>query len=229
MDSNVFGLVISFGFLFVVLVMARLLILCIPGIAPEYVRKFVHISVSNWWFILATYFDDFRYRLVGPVFFIVVNSLATFLEWARLLGMNDKTRNYGLIYFPISLLVLVCLVEAGIVPEYAAGIGILVMGYGDGLAAIVGKMYGKGQIHAMVGKKTYAGSAAMFVTTFTVIALFSLYYRLNCFATPGSLVYALVVSALATVFELATPLGLDNLTVPIGTALLAGKISPSEL
>lgn len=224
MQRDVYGLIVSFAFLFLVLILARVLVVMIPGIAPEYVRKFVHISVSNWWFILATYMTDFRYQLVGPIFFIIVNSLATFLGWARLLGMNDKTRNYGLIYFPISLLILVCCVEFSIIPKYAAGIGVLVMGYGDGLAALVGKKFGQGQIHSITGKKTYAGSTAMFLSTVVIICAFSVYYRLNSIETVSGFAYTLAVAALATLLEMATPFGLDNLTVPIGTAVLASKL-----
>ena len=101
--------------------------------------------------------------------------------------------------------------------------GILVMGYGDGLAAIIGRKFGKTKIrHRFTGQKTIVGSAAMFVTSSIVIAIFSQRYNLGW--THSGCIKILGIAGCATALELFTPLGLDNLSVPIITALLAGKL-----
>ena len=98
------------------------------------------------------------------------------------------------------------------VPVHAGLIAILVMGYGDGLAAVIGTAYGK---HPLVFGKSVEGTVAMFVASFAVTAIAMLVV-----APAGWLLSALVVAVVATAVELVTPKGLDNLSVP-GVAFLA--------
>ena len=225
MDQDTIGVVVSFTFLVSVLIATKLLLHWVPGISPELVRKFLHVTVSNWWFILLFCFETIRGKLIPPAAFVVVNSLATFLDWARLLGMNDRQRNYGLIYFPMSLVVLLLLGDRGVASECSTGIGALVMGYGDGFAAIVGKTFGRRRLHPALGSKTVAGSTAMFVASFLVVLAFSLGYETGWVRCAAGWLGMIATAAFATVLELATPLSLDNITVPIGTCLFAEGMS----
>ena len=138
--------------------------------------------------------------------------------------MNDKERNYGLIYFPLSLVILLFLVETKVIPEWAAGMGVLVMGYGDGLAAIFGRKFGQRGVSPIIGKKTFVGSFVMFFTTLIVLSLFALGYNLHWLESARGIALMISLALFAAVCELLTPLGLDNVSVPITTALLAGCI-----
>lgn len=221
MDQDTIGVVISFTFLISVLIATKILLHWLPGISPEVVRKFLHITVSNWWFILLFCFETFQAKVIPPAAFVVVNSLATFLDWARLLGMHDRQRNYGLIYFPISLVVLLIFGEREIASPFATGVGALVMGYGDGSAAIIGRTWGRRQIHPLLGSKTYLGTLSMLVVSFIVICLFSIGYETEWLTCPIGWFAAMSTAVFATFLELVTPFGLDNLSVPIGTCLFA--------
>lgn len=223
MDSNIFGLIISYAYLLAILVTAKLLMNFKP-LSPEFIRKFIHISASNWWFILTYFLDALWAKMLGPIFFIIVNGIATFCDLAKYFGMNDKERNYGLIYFPVTLLILVLMVHYGYIPEYISGMGVLIMGYGDGLAALFGKRYGVSQIHPIAGKKTYVGSFTMFIVSFIVIFMFQHFYELAWTDSLRGVCAMLFASAAATIFEVLTPLGFDNITVPIGSALLLNKL-----
>jgi phytol kinase len=220
METNLFGLLISFGFLFTVIATAKLLMLLIPSVSSEFIRKFIHIAVTNWWFIMVTYLTNIWALLLGPIFFIIVNSLATFLDWAKFFGMTERTRNFGLIYFPISLMILALLMHAGILPAHIAGMSFFVMGYGDGLAGVIGRKFGKQIIKGVTGTKTYVGSATMFLVSVCVITLFSIGYSLFWIESRAGWVLIVVSAAMATLFEALTPWGLDNVTVPIGTAIV---------
>ena len=88
-------------------------------------------------------------------------------------------------------------------------LGVLAMGYGDGLAALIGSKVGKHKYIAFGATKSYEGSFVMFITVL-IIALILSY----------SLPIALFLALCATILEPVTPLGLDNLTVPIITALI---------
>jgi phytol kinase len=96
---------------------------------------------------------------------------------------------------------------------FIGAVGILVMGYGDGLAAVIGKSYGK---HKLAFGKSIEGSITMFVASFIVVFLVSSFTQ----SVGISLILALGVSALATIVELITPKGLDNLSVPLSTSLI---------
>jgi phytol kinase len=98
-------------------------------------------------------------------------------------------------------------------PEIGA-VGILVLGYGDGLAAVVGKAYGK---RKLVNNKSLEGSLTMLLASFVVILVVLL---VSGAALVTTLIAAVVVSILSTVIELYTPKGLDNLSVPLFSSLL---------
>ena len=213
MDSNIFGLAVSFVFLGVVIGIAVLL-RRFTGFSSEFIRKFIHIGVSNWWFILMAWMDNIWYAIIGPVVFIILNSVMTFGGYGGFLGMDDKKRNYGLIYFPISLLVLVLLVYNGKLAAAAATVGVLSMGYGDGLAAMVGHAWGKKKLPFLTGGKTWLGTAVMFLVVTLVAYLFA-----SVPEVPYRLLVAVTTGLVGAFLEAATPLGLDNVTVPLGVAL----------
>ncbi len=217
MDSNIIGLLISFPFLALIIAVGiALKKWC--AISSESMRKFIHIGVSNWWFVELAYFNTLAYALIGPILFILLNSLFTFLDWGTTLGLGDRKRNLGLIYFPVTLVILVILQYAGLVRPLSTTIGVLVMGYGDGLAALVGAKWGKREIPFNVSKKSYLGTLTMFIVSLVIVTAALLFFSelpiLRLFIT------AVAVAAISAVVELLTPFGLDNLTVPLLATLL---------
>jgi phytol kinase len=174
---------------------------------------------------MVTFFTRLPFLVLGPIFFFIFNTLATLLSWARQLGMNDRGRNYGLIYYPISLLVLVLMFSFGYVPRSVCGMAFFSMGYGDGLAALIGKKFGKRTISEISGRKTYVGSLTMFLVSVVVFAGFSLFYGLEWLNSPEGIMLVLCSGAVATLLEAMTPWGLDNLTVPIGSAIFIQMMS----
>lgn len=212
--TNVTGLIVSFIFLLSILIIGYLLSKS-NSFSSEIVRKFIHIGVSNWYFIYSKYLTRIEFSIIGPGAFIVLNSLATFLGWTRYFKLNDKRRNYGLIYFPISLVILIIFNHYNVIPKYVVGVACLVMGYGDGLAALMGMKFGRKRIFT---NKTYVGSITMFSVTITIMYLFSYYYSLYWFDTFEKTFSFIVLSLVLTIIEMMTPFGLDNLTVPLSTA-----------
>ncbi len=217
MNSNILGLIVSFPFLGVVIVIGILLKRYF-GISSESMRKFVHIGVSNWWFLEITFFTSLPYALVGPIAFIILNSLFTFLGWGKALGMDDKKRNYGLIYFPITLLFFVLLQYQGMVSNLVSTIAVLIMGYGDGLAALFGSKWGKKKLPIKIVNKSVVGSMTMALVSFLLVLFGLLFY--SSLAFPVVLLASLVVGLASALVEAYTPLGLDNITVPFVAVLL---------
>ncbi len=219
MNSNILGLALSFPFLALV-ILVGILLRRYASLSSEAMRKFVHIGVSNWWFIEVNFFTSISYALIGPILFIILNSLFTFLDWGKALGMDDKKRNYGLIYFPITLLILVVLQYQGVVSSLACSIAVFVMGYGDGLAALVGTKWGKKKLPVPGMVKSWAGTITM-ASVSTLVALIGLGF-FSALSFSAVLGISLLIGLSAAVMEAVTPLGLDNITVPFVVVLLLG-------
>ena len=207
-DQNIISLFISVIFVCTTVLIAFLLYkFC--HLRAESVRKLIHITVSNWVFILIYGFNTLSYALIGPIMFIIINTVFVYGGFGRYLGMGDRKRDNGLIYFPITLLILTLCKYKNVMTDTDVILGVLAMGYGDGLAALIGSKVGKHKYIAFGATKSYEGSFVMFITVLIIALILSF-----------SLPIAFLLALCATILESVTPLGLDNLTVPIITALI---------
>jgi len=125
--------------------------------------------------------------------------------------MADRKRDNGLIYYPLSIFILVLLFLLGYIKKENIVSGILIMGWGDGLAAVVGTHIGQHGYRVFSKyKKSIEGTATMLIVSFIVLVIFS---SLNWYML-------ILVAIAATLLENFTPLGFDNITVPILSAFL---------
>jgi phytol kinase len=100
----------------------------------------------------------------------------------------------------------------------AVGCAVLAMGYGDGLASLVGKAVKSKRLGSWT-KKTYAGSITMVCVTMIVVILMKVFIGGVSFT--GTLVLkAALVAVFAALVEAFTPFGLDNMSVPIAIFLV---------
>lgn len=213
--NNLWGIIVSFAFVFAIIGAAQLFL---RVLSPSITRKIVHIGVAHWWFIAMVFFDNVGAALVGPISFTIINYLSYRMRIFKAMEHEEHRKNLGTVYFPISLIVLVAMSFSGWMPVYVAGIGVLIMGYGDGLAAIVGERYGTGWGWLRTIGKTATGTITMFIASFVVVVAFELATG-TANSTAFLLISAAGTAALAAAVELVTPFGLDNLTVPIATSL----------
>lgn len=205
--NNYLGLLLSYALIFLVIGMSTVLQKT-KIVGDEGARKFIHIGVSNWWILAMLLFDNVLFAIIPPITFIILNYYSYKTNLIKSMERGGQG-NLGTVYFPISLLILVA-ITFGLDEPMIGAIGILILGYGDGLAAVFGKAYGK---RTIVPGKTVAGTIAMFISSLVVaIIIFSI-------AWPSHVHLAIAVSGIATLIELHTPKGLDNLSVPLGTSL----------
>ncbi len=209
---NLLGLVLSYVFVF--LIMGISTILQKKNIlGDEGARKFIHIGVSNWWILAMIFFtsqDSLWYAMVPPMTFIGLNYLSYRQNIFKAMERGGQG-HLGTVYFPISLLILVIVFFGFIKQPYIGGLGILILGYGDGFAAVIGKKFGK---HQLLFGKSLEGSIAMFIASLSVSMVL-----LSMEGVTGWLMISLVIALIATFIELFTPKGLDNLSVPLLTTL----------
>ncbi len=222
MNINCIGLLISIIYIGLVL-SSSILIKKKTSVSDETVRKIIHILSANWWLILICYIKNPLFALSGPIVFLFVDSVFVFYpQFGKYIGCPERNRNYGLVYYPFSLIILIIYSYLGTLSLSAATIGVFCMGYGDGFAALFGSKFGKKKIPLPTGGKTYLGSFVMAIVCFfcsvIILILMSdlLFYQI--------IFSSIIISIVATFVEVVTPLGLDNISVPIISALIAGGL-----
>lgn len=158
------GLGLSYLFIFGLIGVAQLL-LHKKVLGPSATRKLVHIGVAHWWLIAMLFIDDLWIALIGPVSFIVINYISWRGHVFAAMEHEEPRKNLGTIYFPIALTGLVLLTWSGLFPRWYGLAAILVLGWGDGCASLLGERFLSLQFTVPGGKKSVVGTAAMFAAS----------------------------------------------------------------
>lgn len=182
----------------------------------ELTRKIVHIGSGHvllfaWWLEIPAW--------VGISAAAIASIIALISYFLPILPSINSVgrRSLGTFFYALSIGILVAIFWPMQHPEYAV-IGILVMAWGDGLAALVGQNFGKHPYQIAGMKKSWEGSLTMTVVSFLVISL--ILGSVHGFHWQITLV-AIAVALAATALESFSKFGIDNLTVPLGSAMLA--------
>lgn len=216
--NNVFGIIVSIIFIGLIFISAKLF----EKAGKEASRKFIHIMLSNWWIIAMVFFTNVFAAALLPALFIVINYASYKMDIIKVMEREEGEENkesLGTVYYAISLFIL-ALVTFGPLNNPLLGLsGIAVMGYGDGLAAVIGQSIKSPEIRIGKNKKTVAGSFTMFFVTFMIIAGFLSYN-----AVTHVIIKSFLFSIIMTIIEAVSLKGTDNLTVPLLTALFVGLL-----
>jgi len=193
------------------------------NISSKTSRKFLHVMIGNLPFIIP-FFTLWIFPTLVAAPFILVTFLATAyspLKSAnkRLRGLSEITEEghqWGLVFYAISY---TCLAFLFAQKSYVMAAGILPMAYGDAAASIIGEKFGRHK-YRLVAKKSFEGSAAMFLVTLASMAagltFFSAIYGFSFLSKVPALLSA---TAVATLVEGFSPMGFDNLMVPAFSVL----------
>ncbi|MBE9078858.1 phosphatidate cytidylyltransferase [Romeria aff. gracilis LEGE 07310] len=186
------------------------------GTDTELTRKIVHIGAGHviliaWWLAIPA--------AIGIVASVLFSGIALLSYRLPILpGVNSVGRkSLGTFFYAASMGLLMAWFWPLGQPQYAA-LGILIMTWGDGLAALVGQRYGQHLYQIWGEKKSWEGSLTMAAVSFAVGAAVLFNTQGASWQTWG---VAVAVAIAATLLEAISKLGIDNLTVPLGTAALA--------
>ncbi len=190
---------------------------------PELVRKIVHIGVGNvillaWWFHIPTWLG------VGASALFSAIALLSY-RISILPSINSVGRkSLGTFFYAVSFGLLIAAFWHRY-PEYAA-LGILVMTWGDGLAALVGQRFGRHHYKLWEMQKSMEGSLAMAVASYVVSSTI-------LFSVQGSSwqtwLIPVAIAIAATGLEAFSRYGIDNLTVPLGSAAIAFLLNQGDM
>ncbi len=182
----------------------------------EFTRKIVHIGTGNiilfaWWFHIPA-----LVVVIAAVIAAIIAILSYFLP--ILPSINSVGRkSLGTFFYAISIGLLVACFWHISQPQYAA-IGILIMTWGDGLAAIIGQNFGKHPYQFLGSKKSWEGTLTMALVSYLVssLILFSIFGNIW-----SIYLVSLIVAIVAASLELISWFGMDNFTVPVGSAAIS--------
>lgn len=181
---------------------------------PELTRKVVHIGSGN--VILLAWWLDISAEVIISAAIIAAAIAITSYVIPILPSIESVGRkSFGTLFYAISIGVLAaCFWQDS--PQYTA-VGILVMAWGDGMAAIIGQRFGKHTYQIGQINKSWEGSLAMAGASLIVTMLVLLVVEGNSWQVWS---ISLVVALVATILEAFSKLGIDNLTVPLGSGFL---------
>ncbi len=195
------------------------------GINTECTRKFVHFGgafVTIFFpFILTSHWTVLALAAIFALIMFLSKKLGL------LQSIHDVERkSEGAIYHPIAI--YACFLYSQILnqPMFYV-ISILILAISDALAALVGKSYGANEYLVEVGtRKTVEGSITFFLTSFLITHLILLLTTQT--GRVESVLIALLISIIVTVFEGVSLKGADNLFIPLGTMFILSKnITPT--
>ena len=194
-----------------------------PGTySTEFTRKLIHISVGMWAFGTVLLFQHWYFAIIPPLSFVVLNYISYRQETFKAMETGEKG-NLGTVYFPISFAIILCFFWTRPNPLVAS---LMPMTWGDALAAILGRRYGRRKYSVLGSTRSMEGSLAMFLFSWlsTFLALLLLSPQGDVLSLPKgwptSLLYSLALSIFATLVEALSPWHIDNLTVPLLSAAL---------
>ena len=213
--NNIFGIIVSILYVGIIIASAKVF----EKAGKEASRKYIHIMLSNWWIIAMVFFDNMFWAAAAPAIFVIINYLSYKKGIIKVMERDDSDDNkesLGTVYYALSLLIL-ALITFGPLNNPIIGLcGILVMGYGDGLAAVIGQAVKSKEFIIAGNKKSVAGSLAMFCVTLMIFVGFLVYGNSEYVA-----IKSILVAILMTIVEAVSIKGTDNITVPLITSLLA--------
>ena len=192
--NNIIGVIVSAIYIGIVVVSSKFM----SKFGEEASRKYIHVLLSNVWIIYMLFIDSLVAACILPI-----KSME-----------RQENDGFGTIYYAISMLVVSIIAYVAGDPKIGA-IGILAMGYGDGFAAIIGKMVKSKKYKVGNTMKSVAGSLTMFI-----ISLFVAFIVLKVMGVKYLIFDSLGIAVVATILEAVSIKGLDNITVPVITTIL---------
>ncbi|MBU1680945.1 MAG: DUF92 domain-containing protein [Bacteroidetes bacterium] len=188
-------------------------------------RNALHIIAGSAASIAPLIYDDIitltviSFLLAILTFFLVKNSILKSIDPRHL-------KSWGIFYFPLSYFIL--LLFWGNDP-WIISFSILILSFGYSLAAFFGSRFSKNYFILSRDKKSFIGSLIFFIVTFLVLFFWGVglesLFGIKSNVTINADVYylfaaSILIAAILTVIEALSSSGLDNLLIPLFSAVL---------
>ncbi len=221
-------------FILVLFVLSVLLKAFLP-VADEVVRKFQHIGYAFSIFLYLELYDPWYQAfytiaifMVGVFLFLFLLEKTSFYKQYLI----DRKKQGGELKYSLlqgqAMFAILLALFIGILPygqETFIITAVMSWGFGDALAALIGKYYGKKKLllNGADPHKTQLGSTAMFFSVFIVV-IACLIWQADILWWVA-LIVALLTAPLATLIEAYTKKGLDTIFLPTSIGLIVYGIT----
>ena len=129
---------------------------------PELTRKIVHIGSGNV-ILLAWWFDISSRVIVSAAIIAAAIAIVSYIVPILPSIESVGRKSFGTLFYAISMGILTACFWSDY-PQYTA-VGILIMAWGDGMAAIIGQRFGQHPYRIGQITKSWEGSLAMMVAS----------------------------------------------------------------
>jgi phytol kinase len=237
-----FAIALEDVILYLIAVVYTILILTIADIGrrkmnlgSDFTRKVVHLfaGIAVW---TVPYFPHPWVATFVALTFVLVIPLANTERFGRFFAAMARPEDLehgsirGPFWYSVSITILTALFTfTGYVQYYfVAGAAIMIMMFGDGMSAPIGMKYGNSHYRTIFGsKRSLQGSLGLFAFGFIGAMIAFWWFGVFSFTvfTPETgyidmIMLALIGSLTATIVELFSPKGTDNVTLPLITAVI---------
>lgn len=210
---NWLGIIISYLYIGIIIAGAKLF----EKRGEEASRKFIHIMLGNWWFIAMYFFTNVWFAIFVPITFVIINYVSYKQDLIKVMERKNQD-GLGTVYYAVSLFIL-AIVSFGIYQKPILGlIPNVIMAYGDGFAAVVGKYIKSKTYKVGETKKSIAGSITMFIISLIFITIF-LTTRYT-FELWQIVLIGIIMSGIVTIIEAISVKGIDNISVPVSMLVM---------
>lgn len=205
----------------VLTVLAVFVVLCISELgwrkhwfANEFGRKFVHVTVGSFVAFWPFYLSWGQIRFMSIAFLAVV-FVSTRLKVFRAIHSVQRP-TFGELCFAATVGLLTYVTQS----KGVYAVAILQMSLADGMAAIVGTRFGRDNKYHLWGHiKSIAGTTTFIIISVLLLVGFNVY-------GPGHLSIPIIalIALGAGMLENISPLGLDNLVVPLFVGIILNNL-----
>jgi phytol kinase len=205
---------------------------------PAMTRKFIHLFAGFSVFTIPFYTHSWAAIIVAVSFVILIflaSPKSPIKSLKRMFEVMAREEDYlsghiwGPFLYAISITVLVSLFTLipTLTPFFVlAAMALTAMYLGDGIAPIVGAKFGKHKYTIGKSTRSIEGSIALFLASFA--GGWVCWIVLDFYATGGFSIFniaqiailGLICAFVATLIEGISPAGVDNITVPLLTAMI---------
>lgn len=190
-------------------------------IEDEVFRKLLHCillgSMAVWVAVIPAWWQAALFSLLFAILIYPVLHLAERIKgYSKTLTERtpgELKSSLLVVFFMFAVVIAVCWGVFG--DKYLVLASIYAWGIGDAFAALIGKRYGKHKIKGkfLTGKKSWEGTAAMFLCAFVSVGAVLLFR--GGLAPLGYVVIPLVVAAVSAAAELYSKNGYDTMICPL--------------
>ena len=186
---------------------------------PEVLRKLMHVLMG---LVAATFpwlFDSTWPVLVlacgSLIALVLVRSGAALTRSVQGVLHGVKRSSWGELLFPVAVALVFVLAEGN---PLLYSVPILILTLADAVAALIGVFYGQLLYKTLEGSKSIEGSLAFSIVTFLCVHVAVLLFTDT--GRAESLLIGLLMGIVIMMFEAVAWRGLDNLFIPVASAVL---------